>query len=111
MVDHEVEVVDILPLVGVDKHQVKISTQRGHDVVAVAYVQRDAVPHGRLVEMSAQEVLELVFYLNGVDVCLVVEQSLGKALGRVARVGAQFQDPLGAYHAHEHLEQPPLQVT
>ena len=100
MVDDEVEVIDILPLVGIDKHQVEVAAKLRHYLTAVANVEGNAVAHRRLIEMAAQEVLKLILYLDAVDDGIVVEQSLGKALRRVARVGAQLQHPLGANHAH-----------
>jgi hypothetical protein len=61
--------------------------------------------------MTAQEVFQFILYLYAVNVGIIVEQSLGKALSRIARVCAEFEHPLGAYHAHEHLQHSALQMT
>jgi hypothetical protein len=110
VVNDEVKIIDILSFVGIDKHQVELSAKLWHYLVAVAYVQRNAVAYRRFCKMTAQEVFQFILYLDAVNYGVVIEQSLGKALRRVARVSAEFKHPLGAYHAHEHLQQSALQM-
>ena len=45
VVNDEVKIIDILPFVGIDKHQIKLSVKLWHYLIAVAYVQRNAVAH------------------------------------------------------------------
>ena len=60
--------------------------------------------------MLAKEVLQFVLYLNGVELGIVVEQTFGKALRRVAGECAQFKYATRLSHAHEHLQQAALQM-
>ena len=106
----QVVVLDILPLVGVDKGEVVALAQRGDDVAGVADVQAHALAIGGQGQVLADEVLLLVVDLDGIDDAVIVGQPLGQAQRRVAAEGAQFQHAAGCHHAGEHLDEAPLQV-
>ena len=107
---HQVVVLDILALVGVDEHEVVALAQRGNDVAGIADVQAHALAVGRQGQVFADEVLLLVVDLDGVDAAVVVGQTLGQAQRRIAAEGAQFQHAARLYHSRQHLDQAPLQV-
>ena len=61
--------------------------------------------------MEADEILQFVVDFNGVHLCVVGKQPLGKAQCRVAGECAQFEHLPRVNHAHKHLEQPSLQMA
>ena len=84
MWQHHFVVFGILALVGVDKHQIKTLAQPWQNLVGIANVQVNTAAERRLCEMLTEEILQFVLYLDGVKLGIVVEQTFGKALRRIA---------------------------
>ncbi len=67
MWQHEVVVVEIVALVGVDEHKVPLASERRHYLFGIAYVQVYLTGLRRFVKSLAYEILELVVYFHRVQ--------------------------------------------
>ena len=70
----------------------------------------DAAGHRAMLQMAHDEVLYLIVDVNGVNHGTGFDKAFGQALRRIAAVGAYLQHAPRAHHAHQHLEQAPLQM-
>lgn len=76
--EQQLVVFDVVALVGVEKRHVKLSRQRREHFLGRADMERHALSSRDSGEMLAYEVLKLVVYLDGVQLCSR-RQGLGDA--------------------------------
>ncbi len=99
----------VLAFVAVDEHQVERAAQRRGDVERRADVQPDFRAVRTTVEERAGQRLQFVIDLRGVEHGPLL-QARGHGERRIPRERADLQHAARPEHAHDHPEQPPLDV-
>ena len=102
--------VDVSALVAVYERHVELHAEFRGFRQCVADDEAYAVGHGRAFNPRPGEVLQLVVYLVGVHHSATFK-ALSQAYCAVSAERPHLKYVLGAYHAHEHLQQPALQVA
>ena len=100
----------VCALVAVDEGHVEGDAEAWRLGDSVADDELDTVGHVRAFYPWTGEVFQFVVDLEGVDFAAWF-QTLSHADGAIAAEGTHLKDILWAYHAHQHLQQPSLQVS
>ena len=100
----------ILSLVAIDKYEVVLLAQLRSKVESRADVLAYFIAQATALEEVGCNHLQLVIYLEGVDVCTLLQARSHREC-RVTREGANFEYSAWAQHTHKHFEKLALNMS